>query len=257
MKFRKRGGLFIVIEGIDGSGKTTLAKRLCNFFEKSNVSFLYNFEPTKNSIFGIAIRNVLHKKALSLELIKSLEKNYEKFKVDSILFKNILKNAICKIRDNKVEKLTEIERQSLFIADRYFDLKNNIKPALKAGKVVVQDRFDISSAAYALGMKHISPTKIFDLQKKVLKNVYCIPDVKVFMNIDPKEAIKRIKRERKSISFYEDLKKLQSINKAYLKVLNFKIKEGKTVYYQVNPQDTKKETFQRVFKLIFPSVKSL
>jgi thymidylate kinase len=48
--------LFIVIEGIDGSGKTTLIEGLGNVLSEKKISFVKNFEPTKDNAFGVLIR---------------------------------------------------------------------------------------------------------------------------------------------------------------------------------------------------------
>ena len=54
-------GKFIVLEGLDGSGKTTQAKRLSTYLGKKNYSSLVTKEPT-NSPIGLLIREILHKK---------------------------------------------------------------------------------------------------------------------------------------------------------------------------------------------------
>ena len=47
-------GKFIVLEGIDGSGKTTQAKNLGNFFEKTGINHLLTKEPTDSSLGRLA-----------------------------------------------------------------------------------------------------------------------------------------------------------------------------------------------------------
>ncbi|MEM4913310.1 MAG: adenylyl-sulfate kinase, partial [Desulfurococcaceae archaeon] len=46
-------GLFIVLEGIDGSGKTTIARALIQELEKRGYRTLYTFEPTDSDIVNI------------------------------------------------------------------------------------------------------------------------------------------------------------------------------------------------------------
>lgn len=254
---QSKKGLFIVIEGIDGSGKTSLVESFAEFLKKKKIPFVQNFEPTKENIFGITIREILHKKEISSKSLSEIKEKIsflKKLKGKLVLLE-LLEKGVKKIHQNK--NLSEIERQAFFIADRYFDLRFKIKPALFKGKIVIQDRFDISSAAYALGTKGISPRRIFKMQEDFLKDVYLAPHIKIFMDLKPVYAIKRIKKERKDLSFYENLKKLQKIREAYLKVLKLKEKEGKTIYYSINPNKTKEEVFKDVYKLIFPSDKSL
>ena len=39
-------GKLIVIEGIDGSGKSTIAKKLAETLNENNIDTIYTFEPT-------------------------------------------------------------------------------------------------------------------------------------------------------------------------------------------------------------------
>jgi dTMP kinase len=53
-------GKFIVFEGIDGSGKTTYAKRLKEYLSKGSEEAHFTFEPTKY-VIGSLIRKVINK----------------------------------------------------------------------------------------------------------------------------------------------------------------------------------------------------
>jgi len=248
--------LFIVIEGIDGSGKTTLIEGLGNVLSEKKISFVKNFEPTKDNAFGVLIRYLIHNN-LTSEKFKNLEEsiNQLSFKILNInlssAFSKILQSALTKLKNQS--ELLEIEYQSLFIADRYFDLENTILPALQKRKIVLQDRFNISSAAYALGNGSVSPEDIFYLEKEVLKDVYCIPDIKIFLDLDPQKALERI-QARRMLSRYETLERLKNIRNAYYQVLALKKNEGKT--YIVDASLSPEVVLRNVYNLIFPSSKS-
>jgi dTMP kinase len=53
-----RMGLFIVLEGIDGSGKSTIAKSLVGYFLEQNIDCIYTTEPTQEE-FGKKFREGL------------------------------------------------------------------------------------------------------------------------------------------------------------------------------------------------------
>ena len=87
---------FIVIEGLDGSGKSTVTRLLAERFTTHNMSNYITFEPTKNPI-GELMRSILSGK-----------------------IKNIENEAIA----------------LLFAADRYQHLKSEILPALEHSHVI-------------------------------------------------------------------------------------------------------------------------
>ncbi len=102
-------GLFITIEGNDGSGKSTVIKSLKKELAKLNIDVVYSREPG-GSYVAEKIREVI-------------------LDNDNIAM------------DDKTEAL-------LYAASRRQHLKETVYPALEAGKVVVCDRFIDSSLAY-------------------------------------------------------------------------------------------------------------
>lgn len=100
--------MFIVIDGPDGSGKTTLSKKLVEKWVSSNVQSIYTFEPTYDSQSGIEIRRLM--------------------------------------RTKKIEDIYTFA--DLFVADRKEHLNTIIVPALARGENVVCDRYKYSALAY-------------------------------------------------------------------------------------------------------------
>lgn len=105
---RKRKGVFLCVEGIDGSGKTTHAHHLVETLTKRGYDAVYTTEPSKG-IYGKIIREY------------------------------VLQG------DNRVPPIVEAV---LFAADRIDHVENEVKPFLEAGKIVVCDRYVYSSVAY-------------------------------------------------------------------------------------------------------------
>ena len=102
-------GKFIVIEGLDKSGKTTQLKLLKNKLDKENVNYLMTREPG-----GVKISEEIRKILLDKE------------------------------NDNMVNE-TEC---MLYIAARMQYIEDIVLPALKEGKIVISDRYMHSTIAY-------------------------------------------------------------------------------------------------------------
>ncbi len=101
-------GKFIVIEGLDGSGHTTQAKLLRDFFINKGSDVVLTKEPTDESETGKRIRDVLRGGG----------------------------------------EISPFHFQELFADDRKWHLDNIVIPALKEGKIVISDRYCFSSFAY-------------------------------------------------------------------------------------------------------------
>jgi len=101
--------MFIVFEGLDGSGQSTQAKLLKDYLEKErNFSVVLTKEPTDKSPIGELIRKIL-KKEISV---------------------------------------SPLTLQLLFCADRSEHLEKVIKPALEKNQWVISDRYFYSTIAY-------------------------------------------------------------------------------------------------------------
>lgn len=101
--------MFISFEGIDGSGKTTQAKKLAARLEESGKKVLFLREPGGTEISEQIRQILLNKKNL---------------------------------------KMTQISELLLFSASRAQLVTEVIKPALAAGTIVITDRFVDSTTAY-------------------------------------------------------------------------------------------------------------
>ena len=102
-------GLFITIEGPDGSGKSTQIENIRKFFEDKNIDIVFTREPGGTPI-GERIREI--------------------------------------ILDNNSKEMAPMTEAMLYAASRAQHVAQIIKPALDSGKVVVCDRFVDSSLAY-------------------------------------------------------------------------------------------------------------
>ncbi len=107
-------GVLFVVEGIDGSGKTTQAERLAGSLARDGYDVLSLREPT-DSEWGKKIREAAH----ANERRQDPQEEYR-----------------------------------LFLLDRRQNVEKNITPGLAAGRVVILDRYYFSTMAYqgALGI---------------------------------------------------------------------------------------------------------
>ena len=109
-------GFLLVLEGIDGVGKTTLSQRLARHCEERGLSVVQSREPTDGQ-WGRKLRESARTGRLALD-----------------------------------------EELRLFLADRAEHVEQVIRPALAGGKVVILDRYYLSTAAYQ-GARGADPGK--------------------------------------------------------------------------------------------------
>ncbi|NJF25395.1 dTMP kinase [Thermococcus sp. Bubb.Bath] len=171
--------MFIVMEGIDGAGKSTQAKMLADWFESRGYEVVLTKEPT-DTAFGKLIRRLV--------LTGGKE--------------GIIDGA----------RISHEAEALLFAADRAEHVKKLIGPSLRDGKVVISDRYFYSSLAYqwARGL---------DLEWLVDLNRFAIrPDLVILLDLPVKESMKRI-NGRSIKSEFDKIAELQrKVRENYLKL---------------------------------------
>lgn len=181
------GGQYMVVEGIDGSGKTTQVKRLAEHFQKQGKEVVVTGEPRKDKgIFGKLIQEIL----------------LSKKKIPSVAF------------------------QYLFSADRAVHQEDIIIPSLKAGKIVLSDRCFWSAVPYGI-MDHMSGEQNNDYSYEMGKVIltaqsilsmyhqFLLPDKTFYLDITLDTAMSRIEKGERQIEIYEDREKLEKIMLGY------------------------------------------
>jgi dTMP kinase len=150
-------GAFIVVEGIDGSGSTTHSRLLSKALEKRGHEVLLTCEPTHGPIGGL-IRQVLQKRLFVPD-------------------------------DAGPRAFSWSTMALLFAADRLDHLDSTIVPALREGRVVVSDRYDISSLAYQSATAPDEERALGWIRE--LNRLALRPDVTIVLNVDPAVASER------------------------------------------------------------------
>ena len=146
-------GLFISIEGPDGSGKTTQINLLRDFLRDHNLfdyEILFTREPGGTTI-GEKIRDI--------------------------------------ILDNSHTEMEDLTEAMLYAAARAQHVEEVIKPALKEGKLVICDRFVDSSIAYQEYGRNLGE-KVSIINKIAVNQT--MPYRTIFIDLDPELARNRI-----------------------------------------------------------------
>ena len=119
-------GLFIALEGSDGSGKSTILNTLKKYFRRESWDVVYTREPGGTPI-GEKIRDIL------------LDRG------------NVAMDPHC-------EAL-------LYAASRAQHVHEKIIPNLEAGRIVVTDRYILSSLAYQGWARKLGISEVYDLSR--------------------------------------------------------------------------------------------
>ncbi|MEW6102701.1 MAG: dTMP kinase [bacterium] len=121
--------------------------------------------------------------------------------------------------DGKTPKMAALH---LFLADRIIHINEVIKPALAEGKIVICDRYFLSTIAYEGYGYGID----IELVKK-LNDGCIIPDIVFLLDIEPEKGLKRVRRdnrfEKEDISFHKKVREgylLEAKNDKKIKVLD-------------------------------------
>jgi dTMP kinase len=106
------------------------------------------------------------------------------------------------------KRLSSVIEALLFAADRIEHVENEVLPALNQGKLVISDRYLYSSLAYQ-GAAGLSLEWIEKINEHALK-----PDLAIFIDVDPKTAMRRLKLKK---SVMENMETQQKVRGVYLK----------------------------------------
>ena len=175
-------GLYIALEGIDGSGKTTQIEKLYEYFTSQGREVVKTREPRKDDgLIGELIQKILLGKT----------------------------------------KIPPVAFQYLFSADREIHHEELILPALKAGKVVLSDRCFWSAIPYGImdrGGNLDENTAQYMLVAQGILSLYhqfTIPDRTFYLNTPLDVAMQRITQDTNDKEIYEDKKILEKTIKGY------------------------------------------
>ena len=173
-------GKFIVIEGIDGCGKTTQIDEISRWLPNSGL---------------------MKKKS---KLVKTMEPG------GSLLGKK-LRNLI--LDNNKNNKPSSLAELLLYSADRAEHVCKIITPALENEDWVISDRFSDSTVAYQGYGRQINLEIIKNIESIVCQGEK--PDLTIFLDISAEESFSRRKNLVPDRIESEGIKFLQKVNEGF------------------------------------------
>jgi len=177
------GGIYVAIEGVDGSGKTTQAEKLTEYFEKTGKQVIRTREPRKEGIIGDLVHQILRGE----------------------------------------RKMSPKALQYLFSTDRALHHEEVIEPSLKEGKVVISDRCFWSAVVYGILDKSeeygFDTANQILIAHSILSmyHQFIVPDFTFYLDVSLETALARIEKKHESSpkEMYEVKEKIEKVKKGY------------------------------------------
>jgi dTMP kinase len=180
--------LYIVFEGVVGTGKSTQSKKLYEFLKKQF--------PEKET--------TLTREPGGDEIAEAIRK-------------------LVQATDFKQEMMPECEAY-LYAASRAQSLRTVVKPALERGAIVISDRSFLTSAAYQGHARGLGIEKILEINKAAAE---IIPDIIFYIDMEPAEGLRRSfdksgdKFEKEDVEFFRKVEAgYKELSKRYKQWVN-------------------------------------
>ncbi|MGP8270438.1 MAG: dTMP kinase [Terracidiphilus sp.] len=155
-------GLFITLEGLDGSGKTTQIKRLAAWLKKRAAD-------APENAGGTSFRRSSGKRVGSSGLVLTRQPG-------GTPAGDRIRVLLLDSRSTTLSSMTEM---ALMFADRAQTIAEVIEPALRSGKIVLCDRFTDSTEAYQGGGRQLGSATVLELHRLLCSNLQ--PDLTLML----------------------------------------------------------------------------
>lgn len=175
--------MYIVIEGQDGTGKSTQARLLKDYFEKQGKEVVVMDEPDGDLPQAHDIHDLI----------------------------------VIKGKEYGLEPMTNV---ALFTAARVELWKKIAEPVLKRGGIVISARNWWSTLAYQGYGEGISRSKIIRVTKEIMPDRYCNPDRGFILKVSDKVRLERQGNRGKATETFEAKPNefQQKVNAGYLQI---------------------------------------
>ena len=187
---RPQRGRFIVLEGIDGAGTTTQLNRLREHFMKEGRRAFFTHEPSDGPV-GMLIRLALQGRLAGGRY--TLHDPGDEAHAPGAEF-----------------DLTALAL--LFAADRADHVATQVTPNLAAGRIVVCDRYLLSTLAYQ--GQSCQTGWLLEINRPAIT-----PDLTIFLDVPPSAAEERMRASRWKKEMFETQHEQESIREAYLRYI--------------------------------------
>lgn len=210
-------GIFITIEGPDGAGKTSVIKKLIPMLvQEVQQDIVATREPGGSRI---------------AEEIRELILNPTNTEMDI-----------------RTEAL-------LYAAGRRQHLVEKIIPALKAGKIVICDRFVDSSLAYQGVARGIGISEVAEINQFATENLS--PDLTLYLDIEAHAGLERINQNKNNRQFdrldQETLEFHEKVRSAYLTIA----KEQSERIVQIDASQDLETVVEKCYQVIIKKTKNI
>lgn len=204
-------GLYIAVEGIDGSGKTTQVQILERYLKEKGKSVVVTSEPRKEDS---AVGRLIH------EILKS------KVKVPS-------------------QSL-----QYLYTAERIINHKDVVEPSLKMGKIVLSHRSLWSNVPYGLLDRGItnyysSDTKLINVTQGLMSlyHQFIVPDITFYLRVSGETAMKRLSlMDKVKEAMYEKKERLERVARGY----EWQLKQFPDKFFVIDGEKSEEEIAREI-----------
>lgn len=197
-------GTFLVIEGADGVGKGTTVKKLVPLLKEATSREVITVREPGGTRTGEKIRQILSSDAP---------------------------------RDPETDLL-------LFSSSRRALITQVVRPALQEGKIVVADRFVLSTYAYQGGAQGVDFEDINDASRIAIGDVR--PDRTAVLTLDPEEWQSRLRqRNKRRDERFETEEMLRAVQEEYLSLAK-RLPWTEAVSANGSPEEVAQEVFETV-----------